>query len=703
MMNTGLRIGMILCIIVCFQFNSLANDWNLKKGKELLSKEDFERALPYLQQAAKTDQSTEAMHLLGIMYQNGFGVAKDSVIAMNMYSKAASLDYAPAIYRLGVCYERGISVKVDLQEAMKYYQQAAEKGDSDAQAQIATLYSEGKGVEKSLNKAFLWASQAAENGNKRACYMLGRMFFWGEGCEPNYSSAFKWFQKSADSGFALGQYMTACMLYEGFAPSRNNQQAFQYFSDAANQGNIEAKSYIGEMYEYGYGTEKDLKRAISNYREASQKGIPRGQFGLGKLYVEGKGVDKNISVGLELITEASEQGYAPADYYQGKMYESGVGVTVDLPKAILFYTKAAEKGNVEAQKALGDIYLKENKTDVALGWYEKAVGKKYFPALLEVKKMDKEGNEQARSIMAKMESRTQLSVSENNIQFSVSDREKTIFISSNTLLGLELSDYTVQSSEPWLICHSSIFFNQITLSVRRNLLSEGVFKTTVNIYTKFGNDISIPVTVTSDGKPSVSDGLIAYYRFDEQNGSDTPDGIGKSLSLSKKEQLSLPENPLFLQSSSSFSISFWMKNFEKGFVMGALQPKEEYYYSHPILTITSNDRLAFRTCKAKGLGSDAQHEAFAYDLTKIKDGKWHLITISVGGTTRTKTLFVDGKEIETKHTLILDLNNRQFTIGGSQHQYPGMNIEIDNLRFYSRSLKPEEVQIIFKEEGAQSL
>jgi TPR repeat protein len=69
-----------------------------------------------------------------VLYDNGWGVAKDYGKAREWYEKAAAKDNARAMARLGLLYEIGWGVAKDYGTAREWYEKAAAKGDADAKA-----------------------------------------------------------------------------------------------------------------------------------------------------------------------------------------------------------------------------------------------------------------------------------------------------------------------------------------------------------------------------------------------------------------------------------------------------------------------------------------------------------------------------------------------------------------------------------------
>jgi len=95
---------------------------------------DFET----VKQAAEQGD-VQAQFKLGLMYDEGQGVAQDYVEAVKWYQKAAGQGDADAQFKFGVCYERGKGVTQDYAKAVEWYTKAAEQGHEDAQEMLAEM------------------------------------------------------------------------------------------------------------------------------------------------------------------------------------------------------------------------------------------------------------------------------------------------------------------------------------------------------------------------------------------------------------------------------------------------------------------------------------------------------------------------------------------------------------------------------------
>src|SRR5690606_14666661 len=109
---------------------------------------------------------TKFQYILGSMYSDGQGVAKDDVEAVKWYRLAAEQGYAIAQNSLGLSYANGQGVVQDFTEALRWYHLAVEQGYAKAQSNSGATYARGRGGPDeqvtSYSVCCLAASQGAE-------------------------------------------------------------------------------------------------------------------------------------------------------------------------------------------------------------------------------------------------------------------------------------------------------------------------------------------------------------------------------------------------------------------------------------------------------------------------------------------------------------------------------------------------------------
>jgi TPR repeat protein len=109
-----------------------------------------------------------SQYAMGVLYENGFAVAKDLPQAAAWYLKAAEQGNSDAQYNLGAMNEHGVGIPVNYAEAARWYRPTAERGDIDALSNLGVLYETGRGVpqDKVLALALYNVSVAYAGGGR---------------------------------------------------------------------------------------------------------------------------------------------------------------------------------------------------------------------------------------------------------------------------------------------------------------------------------------------------------------------------------------------------------------------------------------------------------------------------------------------------------------------------------------------------------
>jgi TPR repeat protein len=84
---------------------------------------DYPKVLAELTPLAK-EGDPRSQYAMGLLYENGLGVAIDPAVAATWYLKAAEQGNSDAQYNLGVMFERGVGVPVNHTEAARWYRPA---------------------------------------------------------------------------------------------------------------------------------------------------------------------------------------------------------------------------------------------------------------------------------------------------------------------------------------------------------------------------------------------------------------------------------------------------------------------------------------------------------------------------------------------------------------------------------------------------
>lgn len=106
---------------------------------------------------------------------------QDYAVALAEFQVSAEQGDARSQYALGVMYENGQGVAEDAKSAAAWYRKAAEQGHSGAQSNLSWMYLSGSGVAPDDVQAAAWARKAAEQGDARGQNLLGAFLEQGRG------------------------------------------------------------------------------------------------------------------------------------------------------------------------------------------------------------------------------------------------------------------------------------------------------------------------------------------------------------------------------------------------------------------------------------------------------------------------------------------------------------------------------------------
>ncbi len=186
-------------------------------------RQNFDNRLVEWTQAAELG-IREAQWLLARCYDEGFGIERSNISAINWHLKAAEQGYPPAQNHLGSCYQNGDGVPKDDAEAVKWYHRAAEQDYVSAKANIGWCYDTGSGVAQDEDEATKWYCDAAEQGDYTSQFNLGVHYEWGSGVEQDKQEAIKWYRKAADQGYEKAIKALERLISEVAAEQKNKEE-----------------------------------------------------------------------------------------------------------------------------------------------------------------------------------------------------------------------------------------------------------------------------------------------------------------------------------------------------------------------------------------------------------------------------------------------------------------------------------------------
>lgn len=185
----------------------------------------------------------DATFNLGILYEDGLGVARDAARAMTYYRRGAQLGSQKAMFRAGLLYWLGApGIPQNRDEGRRFFEMAAAAGDADAARYLAIDASdplvradrwmaEGRPAE-----AFAELERAAKAGHVRAQTRLAWSYEAGRGVKADLAQAAHWFQIAADAGDGEAMYALAVMRATGAGQAKDAERAAEWLRRSAAAG-----------------------------------------------------------------------------------------------------------------------------------------------------------------------------------------------------------------------------------------------------------------------------------------------------------------------------------------------------------------------------------------------------------------------------------------------------------------------------------
>ena len=305
-----------------------------------------------------------------------------------------------------------------------------------------------------------------------------------------------------------------------------------------------------------------------------------------------------------------------------------------------------------------------------------------------------------------------MEVSTTSVDFGTTESTKTITIKNVGDEGSTLQWSIATPSVNWLTASpmsGNIGYNQtssVTLTIDRNAFV-GNLTTDIRIT---GANTTETVTISADNSVIVTDGLMAYYTFDEGTitdwgnsfnpgmnfgaltSTDTPNGEGLSLQFDgETSYVSIPDN--IIPGGVPWSFNIWIKTNRNTVTFFGTDVR--YYH----FGIAGNGSLAIYT----GSYSSIQYYWMtANPITAYLNNQWHMLTFTYNGTTC--IWYIDGVLFETVQKNAMywtstGINTTYFGKHGAGYGNCGnlmpFNGKMDNIRTYSRALTQDEVRALY--------
>ncbi|HLF21058.1 MAG TPA: tetratricopeptide repeat protein [Aestuariivirga sp.] len=169
------------------------------------TKLDAAEAAKWYREAALQGNVEAQFRLARIVGKGAKGLKQDYPTAIKLYEAAAAKGHAPAMNALGLMHQNGEGVAADPAKAAEWFGKAADAKLADAENNLGMLYLNGKGVPRDLDEAFKLFARAADQGDGWGLNNLGGMHEMGWGTPKDRGKAIELYKQAAAKGIAAGQ------------------------------------------------------------------------------------------------------------------------------------------------------------------------------------------------------------------------------------------------------------------------------------------------------------------------------------------------------------------------------------------------------------------------------------------------------------------------------------------------------------------
>lgn len=329
---------------------------------------------------AADNGSQQAMHKLGDIYLNGFNDIKpDFQLALLYFEQAAAADSGESFYMLGHIYQNGRGTARNDAKAVEYFQKAAALDHYPSQTALGDCYFRGKGVTKNRKNAISWYTSAALGDDSNGMYNLAQCLRMGHGVGRDEAEGTIWLKASAAKGNPGAQYTLGCCYQNGVSVQQNDGIAVAMFSASALKGDINAQYELARCYTKGQGTKVNIPDAMYWYAKADRGGHRSAGGKLRKL--KKKYPDAMEKLKEQTATSLSEEKKAQQNFKVHKVplevideKSSNPGLLKD--KDTGSKDEVTEKQSKTIVSTKPRVVEREKKPILISGWLEKLSNKK---------------------------------------------------------------------------------------------------------------------------------------------------------------------------------------------------------------------------------------------------------------------------------------------------------------------------------------
>ena len=339
----------------------------------------------HLRHAAEAELPT-AIYLLGVLTEQGLGVAADPARAAQLYRQAARKAIARLKLRWGLALMEGRGVEQDLVAGESWLRRAALAGDSAGGGTGRRSLCPERPAAAELSRGRELVSPRRRGGHQAAARALGSLYLTGAGVpqDKGGGALVARRRRGGRTGLASGLCQSGaagsgrsggsgpgCRMVRASGRLRRSRRCLQ--SRASAWPRASASSATSSRRRNGCATPpRALPRPNTCtaacwpraaawpptsggarwFTRAADAGLADAQVALAEMMVNGRGGPRSPAAALDLF-EAAAEGHSGAMFALGALHGGGHGLPTDRAIAQRWFRAAAELGHGHAQLMLG--------------------------------------------------------------------------------------------------------------------------------------------------------------------------------------------------------------------------------------------------------------------------------------------------------------------------------------------------------------
>ncbi len=200
------------------------------------------KAIEWYKKAASLN-SPVAIHNLGFLcYQN----QELHSTAFDLFTQAANLGYADSAYMLGVMYLQGHGVAKDAQKARDCLILSDKLGKHYSCRPIGDLYFQGAfdNGKQNYDKAIEWYLCGMEHDVLSCIEVLGDCYYHGFGVDVDFDLAYDFYKTAANKGSCDAAFSLGLMYRRGEGVKQNTKEALKWMLIAEKKGHEKAPQFV---------------------------------------------------------------------------------------------------------------------------------------------------------------------------------------------------------------------------------------------------------------------------------------------------------------------------------------------------------------------------------------------------------------------------------------------------------------------------